>query len=56
MRVAAIYDIHGARVIKTRTTGGSRSVQRAAAQTLVTLKDDGYVPITLDRVSEDRAR
>jgi HEAT repeat protein len=49
IRALGLLGVDAARdVIKTRTTEGNRSVKRAAAQALVRLKDDGYVPITLD--------
>ena len=49
IRALGLLGVDAARdVIKARTTGGNRSVKRAAAQTLVRLKDDGYVPITSD--------
>jgi HEAT repeat protein len=49
IRALGFLGVDAARdVIKARTTGGNRSVKRAAAQALVSLKDDDYLPITFD--------
>jgi HEAT repeat protein len=49
IRALGLLGVDAARdVIKTQTIAGNRSVKRAAAQALALLKDDGYVPLTID--------
>lgn len=55
IRALGLLSVDAARdVIKGQATGSNRAVKRAAGQALVRLKDEGYVPITIDLMKPPR--